>query len=460
MPSSIRKALNELPITLDDTYTRALECIPEEKWRHAHRLFQCLIAAFRPFRAEELGEVFAIEFDSNGGHKLVEDWRPLDAEDAVLSACSSLISIVHVKGSKIVQFSHFSVKEYLTSDRIASNVGMISRYHVPLQPAHGILARACLTVLLQLDKTTDKKRLRTFPLAFYSSAKWMDHVWLGKVTPEIKDAIIHLFDPKESHLDAWTWMCQVDFAHTRLRSINGFKEHPPPLSGTPLHFAGHCGFSWLAEHLVIHHAEDVDAKLGYDMLNRTPLHAAYLGRGAAASRMYSDGAEVKSEIEDESRMSLHDGHLKVMRLLLENGTNVGARDGTRNSVSHLVAGDGGVEVLQVLLQYKADINARGLNNDTPLLAASKCGHVEAVQFLLEYGADADLQDEQSDTPLIIASKRGYLEVVRLLLGHGADVCFQNRFGQTAFQAAKQYNYHEIAQLLLDHGAEGEDDRSE
>jgi hypothetical protein len=54
MPSGIRKALNNFPITLNDTYTRALGCISREKWRHAHRLFQCLIAAIRPLRVEDI----------------------------------------------------------------------------------------------------------------------------------------------------------------------------------------------------------------------------------------------------------------------------------------------------------------------------------------------------------------------------------------------------------------------
>jgi hypothetical protein len=172
MPSSIRKALNELPITLDDTYTWALECIPQEKWRHAHRLFQCLIAAIRPLHVEGLGEIFTIEFDSKADHKLVEDWRPLDAEDAILSACSSLISVVDVEDSKVVQISHFLVKEFLISDRLASsNVRMLSQYCVRLEPAHGILARAS-TMLLQLDKihkNTNEEPLGTFPLAFYSA---------------------------------------------------------------------------------------------------------------------------------------------------------------------------------------------------------------------------------------------------------------------------------------------------
>ena len=80
MPSSIRKSLNELPITLDDTYERILQGIPNEKFQHARRLFQCIVAAIRPLRVEELAEIFAIEFGPNPVANLVESWRPESAE--------------------------------------------------------------------------------------------------------------------------------------------------------------------------------------------------------------------------------------------------------------------------------------------------------------------------------------------------------------------------------------------
>jgi hypothetical protein len=107
-PSSIRKTLKELPETLDETYERTLEEIPKEKTKHAHRLFQCLVAAIRPLYVEELAEIFAIEFDQDAARNLMEGWRPENPEEAVLSACSTLITVIdNDKGSKIVQFSHF-----------------------------------------------------------------------------------------------------------------------------------------------------------------------------------------------------------------------------------------------------------------------------------------------------------------------------------------------------------------
>jgi hypothetical protein len=86
---SIRRVLNELPITLDDTYERALQGIPKGKREHAHRLLQ--VTAIRPLRVE-LAELFMIDFDPDARPNLNEGQRPEYPEDAVLSTCSTLIT--------------------------------------------------------------------------------------------------------------------------------------------------------------------------------------------------------------------------------------------------------------------------------------------------------------------------------------------------------------------------------
>src|SRR5712691_5144118 len=110
LPSSIRQALDELPVGLDEAYERSLQGIARDKKEHAHRLFQCLVAAIRPLRVDELAEIFAVDFDPNSEPRLEEGWRPEDPEEAILSACSTLITIIDGEDPKIVQFSHFSVK--------------------------------------------------------------------------------------------------------------------------------------------------------------------------------------------------------------------------------------------------------------------------------------------------------------------------------------------------------------
>ena len=319
-PSSIRKTLNELPPTLDETYERTLQEIPKEKKQHAHQLFQCLVAAIRPLRVEELAEIFAIDFDQDVTSNFVEAWRPEIPEDAILSACSTLIVVIDGnKGSKIVQFSHFSVKEFLTSDRLrTSEVGNIIHFHIPPNTAHTILARACLTVLLQLGENADKKRLATFPLAFYAAQYWFDHARYEDVAPRLQDAMEQLFNPSKPYFAAWVWVHDVN-GQTR-ESIDDLRDHPGPPSATALYYAVSCGLIGPAKYLISTHGEDVNAKCGF---HGSPLHAAS-GKGYldAVSLLLDHGADVDmiNPLEQTPLWCAYiGGHLEVMRLLLERG---------------------------------------------------------------------------------------------------------------------------------------------
>jgi Ankyrin repeats (3 copies) len=390
MPSSIPKALNELPITLEDTYERILQGIPKEKIQHARRLFQCIVAAIRPLRVEELAEIFAIEFGPNEVTNLVEGWRPKNPEEAVLSACSSLIAIIDDHGSKIVQFSHISVKEYLTSDRLQTlDIGHIRDFHFSLEQAHTLFARACMSVLLQLDEKVDRERVATFPLAAYASGHWLDHAKFGNVQSQIQDALKHLFNPKRPHLRACIWMHNVEVRYTYSWEDHSAAEQPPPLKATPLYYAVFCGFTELAKWLIITHAEDVNAKC-YD--DRTPLHAASQEGHVDAVRLLLDhGADVNSQ--GLGWMPLHfassEGNLTVVRLLLERGADSNARSASGKSPVYLASESGHLEVVRLLGDHGGDVHLRGDTNLTPFRVATQAGHHDLAQLLLEYGAKSE-----------------------------------------------------------------------
>jgi hypothetical protein len=186
----IRRALDELPETLDETYERTLLDIDDENWEYAHRLFQCIVVARRPLRVEELAEFLKFKFEEGGGLTFEKNWRPENPRDMVLFTCSSLIAIVNVSGSAVIQFSHFSVKEYLTSNRIVK--GRLSRYYIPLESAHLFITQACLAILIQLDEHVTKKNIEEFPLAQYAGQYWADHVEFGNVLSHTEDLIKRL----------------------------------------------------------------------------------------------------------------------------------------------------------------------------------------------------------------------------------------------------------------------------
>src|SRR6266851_2823573 len=178
-PSSIRQMLQELPESLDETYERVLREINKKNREHAHRLLQCLTVAVRPLRIAELAEILAVDFGTTtdgGTSRLNPDWRWEDREQAVLSTCSSLIAVVDEDGSQVVQFSHFSVKEFLTSSRLIDSSGDVWRFHIHLGRAHTIIAKACLATLLRLDGQDNEFSVEDrFPLAKYAAEHWVDH---------------------------------------------------------------------------------------------------------------------------------------------------------------------------------------------------------------------------------------------------------------------------------------------
>jgi len=451
-PSSIRKTLNELPTTLDETYDRTLNEIPKEQRQHAHRLFQCLVAAIRPLRVEELAEIFAIGFDQDGAYDLTEGWRPEHPEEAILSACTTLTTVVDNNGPKVVQFSHFSVKEFLISERLRTfEVRNIRDFYIHLDAAHTILAQACLAVLLQFDEKIDKKRIATYPLALYAAQHWFRHARYENVASQVQDAMEQLFNPSGPYLASWIWIHDVDEGPVR-RSIDALEDHPSPPKATALYYATLCRLSGLIDYLVSTRGEDVNAKCGF---YGTPLHAASRsGHLNAVSLLLDHGADLKM-INNNGKTALcvaYDGrYLEVMRLLLDHGAAADVWYDDAGLLTHDASYSGCVDAIRLLLQHDADVNATSLRNRTPLHWAAGYGHATVAQVLLDHGADINALSDRG-TPLGTASYHGRLEVARFLLEHGADVHIRDLHGRTPFRVATQEQHAQIAQLLLEYGA--------
>jgi len=391
-----------------------LEEIVKQNWECAHRLFQCVAAASRPLRVEELAEFLAFDFDSGSTPILREDWREENAEKAVGSTCSSLLSIVNVNGSAVIQFAHFSVKEYLTSRRLAVARDTISRFYVSMTRAHTIVAQACLSVLLHIDNIG----LKSSPLVAYAAEHWVGHARFEGVSPNIQDALERLFDPKNCHLAVWVQIYDPASPRRRLNASHGC-QHPSQAIVSPLHYAAILDLHKIARFLIVERSQDVNAQ-GFDR-NETPL--------GVASRW---------------------GHDEVARVLLEHGadTKIWDRDGW--CPLQLAAGYGHVEVIRVLLEHGADVNAREKTNSTALHSASACGHAAAARVLLEHGADPNANEKADETPLHWATNEG---VARILLEYGADPNAKNCFNCTPLDEALVKRRPKVARLLRENGAD-------
>ena len=266
LPPSVRHTLDELPETLDETYERVLKEIKKPNRAHALRLMQCLVVAIRPLRVQELAEILAVDFDEEGMPKLNPNWRWGDEEQALLSSCSSLIAIVEADGSRIVHFSHFSVKEFLTSTRLAASSRDISRYHIDLEPAHTILAQACMSVLLWLDDRVEESGVKSSsPLAEYAAQHWVTHAQDERVSSRIRKAMEYLFDADKPYFAAWLQLHDIDSKPSNSLSGSTFYmvTRNSKSGATPLYYAARCGFQDLVEHLVSNDPMQVNATGGY-----------------------------------------------------------------------------------------------------------------------------------------------------------------------------------------------------
>jgi ankyrin repeat protein len=410
-------ALKALPKGLDETYERTLQCLDEEKWEYAHRIFQFLTVSARPLYVQEVAEVFSIQIneEATGIPEFNARWREKDPELAVLSACSSLVAVVKVYGEQVVQFSHFSVQEFLTSNRLRDKGSTsISQYHVLSRPAHTFFARACLSVLLQLNLRIHKNSIKAmFPLATYAAEHWVGHAQCGHVSSLVEDGMDRLFEDN-SRFAAWIWVYNIDNPSGPHMDSN--KPGIPETS--PLYYAALCGFIDMVKRLIDSHLEGVHTR-GRD--GATPLHAA-----------------------------LRNGHSDVAQLLLqpEHKADANARDNQNETPLHIASRRGDITAIQCLITSGAKMNAKNRDNETPLSFASSKGSLEAARLLLKHGADVDHKVTHGRTALHVAAEHGHYSVANLLLSNGADVDAKDRNDRTPLHVAADHGKVGVARLLL------------
>jgi ankyrin repeat protein len=420
---------------------------------------------------EELAEVLAVDFDDVGGiPKLNPNWRWEDEEQALLTSCSSLIVIVEMDDSRVVQFSHFSVKEFLTSTRLADSSKDVSLYHIDLEPAHTIMAQACMGILLETDDCVEENGIgKSSSLAGYAARHWVTHAQFERVSSFLQKAMEYLFDLDEPYFAAWLELHNIDIVPTPLSSslhfFAGFPASPPTSSGTPLYYASLCGFQNLVGHLAVRHPGHVNTSGGFYV---TPLVAALAGRHFRTAKfLYHIGAHVDVRGEEGDTL-LHSpalyGDLEMVQILLDYKVDVNAQrdrgwtplhdasDGDRLTIYNVVRSSRFPDTIQLLLEHGADINMRALNSSTPLHLAAKNRNVEIVRMLLEHGANVGAKDNEGRTPLYEAVENFNVELVRMLLEFGANLGAKDDEGRTPLHKAAEYGMDEVIRVLLKRGA--------
>jgi ankyrin repeat protein len=466
---------------LDETYERVLKEIGMANRNHAFRLLQCLTVAIRPPRVEELAEVLALDFDGaeEGIPELKVDLRWKDRKEAVLSTCSALITVVDDGSHHVVQFSHFSVKEYLTSDRLATSNADTSHFHIIPELAHFVIVKACLGILLRSDNGVGDAKARSHsPLAKYAAEHWVDHAQFNKVSAHLLVGMQPLFDPELPYFKAWLELFDIDHRPGWVW-FTGYIAYVQ--RGSPLYYASLCGFRDLATHLVAKYPQHVNASNGWCL---SPLVAALHKRHFdIAELLYQHGAHVGIR-GYENRTLLHaasaEGFVDIAQWLLDHCVDAHSQQGNYETPLHLTAASGRLghckfvdavddtnctplylalqyerfDIVRVLIGHGADVNGRDGKRRTPLhLALMHLWSADTVRVLIEHGADTNAEDYKNKTPLHLALSLWNAETVRVLVRHGANINARNGSHKTHLHRASSLGSAETVRNLLEYGAD-------
>lgn len=485
----LRKALKSLPQELDETYDRILLSLDSENAEDAFTVLQWLAFSLRPVKIEEIATVIAVDVECD---LQLDEERCLSEPGALLEICSSLVTtsdstLEHPSGEsnriEELRLSHFSVKEYLTSERIRSRT--TAKFSILEMPAHLSIAQTCIAYLLQFNKPDSlaSDTFSKYPLARYAAQYWSDHAKIVEQDSRIEslDSLAQkLFDSTTDCFLNWIRM----FDHEHPWDKPDFSKSAKSIAPR-LYYASLLGHDCIVQKLLEESVDIINAEGGE--FGNALQAAVQGGHTQVVHRLIQSGANVNLEggrfgnslqaaafQGDEQTVQLlldqganitadsgyygnalqaasFEGHERIVQLLLDRGCDVMIYGGYYGYALHAASREGREQVAQLLIRKGADVNARGEEDYVyALQAASFGGYEKVVELLLDNGAEISAQSEQGDA-LQEASAGGHENVVRLLLNRGADAAADCGLYGNALQAASLNGHEKIVRLLVDLG---------
>ena len=315
---ALQHALAFLPKTLDETYNRILCTIPPEHKKTATLILQLVAFSERPLKVEEVVDAIAVDTDRD--IFFCPKYRMPDPRE-ITRYCSSLVIVSSIPeqldkndDSYVgVQLAHFSVKEYLTSNRLDSDVA--ANFQEPT--ARAAIAQACLAYILHFnEEILVEGVVQRYPFAQYSARYWMAHA------AKAKDKDKRLLE-----------LIEQLFCHREISYNICYSLHRP------------------------------DIRWSYDLRGKPAsamYYAAFGGLLHTTKDLANRGADINTqggEYGNALQAALAEGNDMIAKLLLDKGANANAQGRYYGNALQAASLTGHEAIVKLLLDKGADVNA-------------------------------------------------------------------------------------------------------
>ncbi|KAL6792822.1 ankyrin repeat-containing domain protein [Trichoderma sp. SZMC 28012] len=403
-PRDIRRALEDLPKGLDETYDRMLQGIDDHYRKSVANSLKWLAFSMQPLTVDELAEIFIMHPDDA---LVIDSTERLFTTRDVLMYFSGLI----VENQETVRLAHFSIKEYLVSSRIHPH--LTSTFSFSDINAHLFIARSCFSYLSYLSALTDEGHKQGHPLKAYASSNCLIHLEMVPSEYWHADVIDKLVQTlairSQSLLNVISGHFMKNFSH----AYHGFVR----ITGCILSQT----FS-ASKYLT---QRDLNTALWYAVYGgRKEVAVLLLDRGADPNTSRTTTSDIGYEFEkhgDVLQIAVSKGDAVMVNLLLDRGADIDAQ--RWGSALQTAVEYGCLDILKLLVRRGANINGPSNEKGSVLSTAIQYDDLECFQFLLDSGADINMLGtaEGARTALCEAARYKCRRQFELLLRRGADV---------------------------------------
>ncbi|CUS06945.1 unnamed protein product, partial [Tuber aestivum] len=422
-PTSVRDALRELPKDLDSIYERILDTIPEKQKEYIRRAMNWLAFSAVPLTLGQLAEAIVMKYEVNN---YGEDSEDLFDMKSLMSICPSLISFEDAGNdesstheSRRLRLAHFSVKEYLISDRSAQTSS--AYYHISEVKANLRMGHACLSRILRHrgEGTLRLDEAEHMSFLYHSAHHWFTYfrpIEYMAPTP-LSEAPVKVLELGQGWLDIYD-------------PDDPWRDEPEDSGSYPsaIYYCSLLGLATACKLLVNRTEDRVNVNAQGGEYGNALQAAAANGNEAVVGLLLERGADVNAQgggYGNALQAAALNGNESVVGLLLERGANVNAQDvnaqgGEYGNALQAAALNGNETVVGLLLDRGADVNAQGGYYGNALQAAALNGNETVVELLLERGADVNAHGGPYGNALRVAQNFGHESIVQFLLTHGAD----------------------------------------